>query len=161
MTEEDVTKTARRVIKRQYWKGGTVVWHPEARQRDLKRPDTIIIIEYQSQRRQRVVHSVESKVDKRYLLPSDKRFVCDGVKQARSYKANYRWLAVSQQVANDLWDYEWMKLRKDCRGTKHNVGLMVCPKTKADVWIKPGYYPGDFIHYYNDEDWYVKAFAGK
>ena len=83
MTEEDVTKTARRVIKRQYWKGGTVVWHPEARQRDLKRPDTIIIIEYQSQRRQRVIHSVESKVDKRYLLPSDKRFVCDGVKQAR------------------------------------------------------------------------------
>lgn len=159
MTENDVTRTAMREISRRYWAKGTRITHSEAVQRDLSRPDLIVILEYQSQNRQWVVHSVESKVDRRYLTGYDQRKVCDGVKQARTYKANYRWLAISQEVADDLYDYEWRKLRKDCKRTKHNVGLMVALKTKAYIWEQPGYFPGYFIPYYSNEEWYVDALA--
>ena len=160
MTEQDVSRTARREIRREYHTNGKVIWHFEAPQWDARRPDLIVIIEYQSRNRQWVVHSVESKVDRRYLTSSDQRYVCDGVKQARSYRANYRWLAISKEVLNDLWDYEWLKLKRDCRGTKHNVGLMVAYRTKVDIYVNPGYVPGYFIPHYRDEEWYEETLGG-
>ncbi|MCJ2557292.1 MAG: hypothetical protein LN415_09365 [Candidatus Thermoplasmatota archaeon] len=157
MTEDDVSKSAERHIRREFHTEGTAILHPEATQKNMKRPDMIVVIDYQTERRQWVVHSVESKVDRRYLVVRDKRCVCSGVKQAREYKGNFRWLAISQETADDLPDDEWRKLKRDCRNTVHDVGLIVCLRTKAEVWIKPGYHPGDFIHDYKEADEYVRG----
>lgn len=156
MTENDVTATARGRITRDYHVGGRVIAQPEASQWDLRRPDLIVIIEYQARNRQWVVHSVESKVDKSYLAYSDYRYIADGVKQASSYKANYRWLAISKEAYNALSNEQWFKLKRDCRRYKYNIGLMVAFKTRADIHVEPGYFPGYYIQHYRDEEWFEK-----
>lgn len=159
MTEKDVSRSAGRAIRREYCGGGIRVWQREPIQRNRARPDMIVILEYQSQYRQWVVHTIESKVAKKYLVVSDLRKVCEGVKQARSYEGNYRWLAISQDVCRTLDDDELHNLVFDCKGTKRNTGLMVAYRTKADVYVDPGYYSGYFLGSYREEEEYVKAIS--
>ena len=156
MSEEDVSKSTRRFILRNYWEDGKAKQIFEAPQYNLKRPDLLIFIEYQSPRRQWTIHSVESKVNRRYLTVSDRRFVCSGVKQARTYKANYRWLALSKEVRANLSNDEWQKLKKDCRGTTRNTGLLVAYKTKVNEIVRAGYHSGSWIGFYQDADWILK-----
>jgi len=156
MSEEDVSNSARKFILRTFWEAGQSTHIYEATQYNLKRPDLLVFIEYQSPRRQWTIHAVESKVRRRYLTVSDRRYVCSGVKQSRSYKANYRWLAISKEVYRDMYDEEWRKLKRDCRGTLRNTGLLVCYKTKVDEVIRAGYHPGSWIQYYRDQDWILK-----
>lgn len=156
MTEVDVSHSARKYILDNFWEDGQAKYISEATQYNLKRPDMLVFVEYQSLKRQWVVHSIESKVDRRYLTVSDLRKVCSGVKQGRSYKANYRWLAISKEVYNDLIDYEWRKLVKDCKGTVRNTGLLIAYKTKVDMSVQAGYYPGSWFDHYIDENWLLE-----
>lgn len=156
MSEEDVSNSARKFIIQNYRKKGQAKYIFEATQYNLKRPDLLIFIEYQSHRRQWTIHSVESKVDRRYLTVSDRRYVCSGVKQARIYKANYRWLALSKEAHADLSTEEWRRLKKDCRGTTRNTGLLVAYKTKVNEIVRAGYHKGSWIGFYQDEDWILK-----
>jgi len=156
MSEGDVSASVRKFILKNYWEDGCAKYIFEATQYNLKRPDLLVFVEYQSPRRQWTIHSVESKVNRRYLTVSDWRYVCSGVKQARSYKANYRWLAISKEAYWDLSDEGWRKLKRDCRGTVRDTGLLIAYKTKVDEVIQAGYHPGSWVEYYRDEDWILE-----
>ena len=156
MSEKEVSKSARKYILQNYWEDGQAKYILEATQYNLKRPDLMIFLEYQSPHRQWTIHCVESKANRRDLTVSDLRKVCSGVKQARSYKANYRWLAISKEIYRDLYDSEWRKLIRDCNGTTKNTGLLVCYKTKVDKIVRAGYYPGSWFEYYTDMDWLLE-----
>ena len=156
MTESDVSNSARKFILRNFWEDGQAKCIPEATQHNLKRPDMLVFIEYQSPKRQWVVHSVESKVNLRDLRVSDYRRVCSGVKQARKYKANYRWLAISKEAYYDLSEEDWDKLIDDCHGTSRNMGLLIAYKTKVDEIVRAGYHPGSWYDYYKDKEWLVE-----
>ncbi len=156
MSEIDVSTSARKYILKNYWEDGQVKHIFEATQYNLKRPDLMLFFEYQSPRRQWTIHIVESKVNRRDLTVSDLRKVCLGVKQARSYKANYRWLAISKEIYRDLHYSEWRKLIRDCNGTTKNTGLLVCFKTKVDETVRAGYHPGSWFEFYTDMDWLLE-----
>lgn len=156
MSEKEVSKSARKHILQNYWEDGQAKYIFEATQYNLKRPDVMIFLEYQSPNRIWTIHCVESKANRRDLTVSDLRQVCSGVKQARSYKGNYRWLAISKEVYRDLYDSEWRKLKRDCRGTTRNTGLLVCYKTKVDKIVRAGYHPGSWVGYYTDMEWLLE-----
>jgi len=155
MTEIDVSESARNWILQNYHTEGQAKWHFESPQWDGRRPDLLIFIEYHSPRRQWVTHSIESKVRHRYLAVTDYRKTCSGVSQAKSYKANYRWLAISKEMFNTLSDEEWDKLQNDCVRYSKNVGLLVAYKTKVDEIISASYNPGSWIEYYQAMDWFI------
>lgn len=159
MTEDEVSESARKFLVDKYHQAGNVVWHFEATDVDGDRPDLIVIIGYQSPSRQWVVHSVESKAEARSLRVLDRRETLPAVAQARKYYANYRWLAISKEAYGALEGYEWRKLVSDCRKTKHPTGFLVAYKTETDLIVKPGYYPGSWIEYYANEEWYVEQLS--
>ena len=156
MSEKEVSTSARKYILQNYWKDGSAKHILEATQYNLKRPDCMIFLEYQSPRRQWTIHIVESKANRRDLTVSDLRKVCSGVKQARSYLANYRWLAISKEAYREIHDSEWRKLKRDCRGTTKNTGLLVCYKTKVDKIVRAGYHPGNWVEHYTDMNWLLE-----
>lgn len=155
MSENDVSKSVGKYLEK-YAEKGTVVWHPEAIDTDRDRPDLLVFIEYQSPHRQWVTHSVESKCNKRYVTVSDMRRTCIGVQQARKYYANYRWLAISRDLFNELTYEEWKKLRSDCRRSSPKVGLLVAYKTKVDKYIEAGYHRGSWVEFYKAQDWIIE-----
>ncbi len=157
MTEQEVSEGARDLLLETYG-GGPQIFEPT--DIDGDRPDLIVFVEYQSPNRQWVVHSVESKSDKRTLTVFDHRQTCLAVSQARKYYGNYRWLAVSEDVYWDLEEYQRRKLLRDCRKTKRRTGLLVVSRTNADIIVKPGYHPGSWIDCYKDEDWLLEELSG-
>ena len=156
MIEQEVSNSVRKFILREFHRGGKALWHYEATDTDGYRPDILIVIEYQSPNRQWVAHSVESKVSKHYVVVSDKRKTCSGVKQANNYLANYRWLAISKDVYYDLADDEWEKLQDDCYRYSPRVGLLVAYMTKVELIIQAGYHLGSWIEYYKKADWFFE-----
>ena len=156
MSEKDVSESAGKYLSREYAEKGNVVWHFEAVDTDGDRPDLLLFIEYQSLRRQWVTHSIESKCNKRYVTVSDMRRTCSGVRQARKYYANYRWLAISRDLCYELTDEEWEKLKNDCRKGSIKVGLLVAYKTRADEEIKAGYHPKSWVEFYKAQDWILE-----
>lgn len=156
MSESEVSRSVRKYLFRMYLQEGIAVWQFEATDIDFDRPDLLFFIEYQSPRRQWVTHSVESKCDKRYVTVSDRRKTCSGVKQARKYYANYKWLAISRDLFNKLTNEEWRKLKKDCKRSFPKVGLLVVYKTKVDEYIEAGYHPKSWIEYYKAQGGILK-----
>lgn len=152
MSERGVTKSVRKYLFKNYLKQGVAVWQFEAMDTDFDRPDLLFFVEYQSPHRQWVTHSIESKCNKRYVTVSDRRKTCTGVQQAREYYANYRWLAISRDLFNELTYEEWQKLKEDCRRGHPKVGLLVAYKTKVDEYIKAGYHTGSWLEYYKGQD---------
>jgi len=156
MSERDVSESARKHLYREYSERGRVVWQFEAIDTDGDRPDLLVFIEYQSPRRQWVTHSVESKCNRRYVTVSDKRSTCTGVQQARKYYANYRWLAISKDLFNELTDEEWKKLKNDCKRGSPKVGLLIAYKTRVDENIRAGYHQGSWIELYGAKDLFLE-----
>jgi len=152
MSESDVSESVRKRLIREYSQKGAVIWHFESTDMDGDRPDLLLFIEYQSTTRQWVTHSIESKRAKKYITVSDRRQTCLGVQQARKYYANYRWLAISRDLFNEVTYEEWKKLKSDCKRSSPKVGLLVAYKTKVDEYIKAGYHPGSWIEYYKAQE---------
>lgn len=150
--ELDVTKSALRHIRKNYKGSGEVRWELEPRTWRGLRPDGAVFFGW-SRGKSDMLHTVEAKVDSRDLLSSDKRSISQAVKQARGYPGNYRWLAVGVGAFDELSRGEQLQLKRDCRRTKHNVGLLICWKTKSDALVSPGYWPGYWLNRYEDEPW--------
>jgi len=146
----------RKYLLREYHQIGEAVWHFEAIDTDGDRSDLLLFIEYQSPKRQWVTHSVESKRLRRYVTVSDLRKMCLGVRQARKYYANYRWLAISRNLYYSLTYEEIKKLKNNCKRSSPKVGLLVAYKTTVKLFIKSGYHPGDWIKYYRAQDWILE-----
>ena len=156
MSENEVSESVGRYLSKEYSEKGIAVLHFEAVDTDGDRPDLLVFIEYQSPRRQWITHSVESKCNKRYVTVSDMRRTCLGVHQARKYYANRRWLAISQDLFNELTDVEWWNLKTDCRRGAPRVGLLVAYKTKVDKYIEAGYHSGSWVEFYKSQDWILE-----
>ena len=71
-----------------------------------------------------VIHAVESKVERQYLISPE--FL--GVTQASDYWGNYNWLAVSYDV--DLTDSELRDLKRACR--RERIGFVLCDKSRGE-----------------------------
>ncbi len=100
-----------------------------------------------------MVHTIESKRASAPLVSTDRRRLAPAVAQARKYSGNYRWLAVAVAAYEELSRQDQIRLKNDCRGTKHKVGLLVCWKTKAERLVESGFWPGYWLRHYKDEPW--------
>lgn len=152
LSEKDVSKSAIKFIRWNYDEGDEYRYQFEPVRWDGTRPDAVLVLEWCRGKRDRV-HTIESKRDYRALISWDRRKVAPAVAQARRYSGNYRWLAVSHESFGKLTRDEEIQLKKDCRRTKHNVGLLVCWKTKSELLVEPGYWPRDWLCDYVDEPW--------
>lgn len=150
MTENDVTETATRVIFEEII-GRQPAIAPcfEIVDEDGLKPDRVIVAlddELKVNTRSQiepddlVIHTIESKVERRYLIGPE----FTGVIQASEYWGQYNWLAVAEDA--DLTDNEWEELRESCE--KAGVGLIVCGRTAGQIVHEPEYDDTEhFTHY--------------
>lgn len=91
-----------------------------------------------------IVHIVESKVDRRYLVGPD----FSGVIQASDYWGNLNWLAVAKDA--DLNPEEWEHLTGACRREK--IGFVACGRYDGEILLEPAY--DDTEHFMHYPRWY-------
>ncbi len=159
ISERDAVRSAVRLVREEYHEEGDRIYRQfEAVDWYGKRPDAILIFEW-CRGKWWMVHTIEAKRDSGTLITSDWRHVVPVVAQARSYRGNYRWLAVTAYAWEELDHWARFKVKKDCRRQKHNLGLIVCWKTKAEMLIESGYWPGFQLDYFKDAEWYIERLS--
>ncbi len=159
ISECDAVRSASKLVRAEYLEEGDRFYRQfEAVDWYGKRPDALLVFEW-CRGKWWMAHTVEAKRSSNSLITDDWRRVVPAVAQARSYRGNYGWLAVTTSAWDELDYWGRAKVRKDCTRQKHNLGLILCWKTKAEMLIGSGYWPGFQLEYFKDADWYIELLS--
>lgn len=150
--ESEIAESALRFLRKEYEDAGETRWEFQPRTWVRGVPDAVIVFEW-SRGKSYMIHTIEAKTNPRTLVSDDKRRVSSAVSEARQYPGNYRWLVVSHKTISELSRHEEIELKRACRRTKRNLGLLTGWKTKSEMLVRSGYWPGYWLNRYENESW--------